>query len=177
MGEPQAPVPVKLIVGVLTSSVELLGQARGMVQEAYGAIDYESERYAFDLTDYYEPEMGANLGRWFWSFETLIDPGRIAAIKLECNAIEKRLAVDGRRPVNLDPGYLDFHKLVLASVKERAQKIYLSQGIYADPTLYFLKGEFHHYDWSLPDFKHHRYDSVFHAIRNRYREGIKAQLM
>ena len=173
MGEPQAPVPVKLVVGVLTSSKELLEKARGILEKSYGQVDFESDRYDFTLTDYYEKEMGSNLGRWFWSFEELIDPGRLVDIKLRCNAIEMDLAVDRCRPINLDPGYLDFHKFVLASVKDRAQKIYLAQGIYADPTLFFLKGEFHHYDWTLPDFKDRHYNRVFHNIRNRYRDQMK----
>lgn len=176
MGMPQRPVSVKLIVGVLTAHDDALDLARSNLEVIYGPIDYTSIRYEFSLTNYYEAEMGSHLGRWFWSFKKVIDPGELPEIKLRCNQIESDLAIGSCRVINLDPGYLDFHKFILASVKERAQKIYLSEGIYADPTLYFLKGDFHHYDWTLPDFKDRRYNEVFHSIRKLYRDQMKPGL-
>jgi hypothetical protein len=63
--------------------------------------------------------------------------------------------------------------MVLASVKERAQKIYMDKGIYADPTLYYLKGQWHAYDWSLPDFRPDTYHDVFLEIRRLYRNNMR----
>jgi len=104
----------------------------------------------------------------------LIDPGRLPEIKWFTNALERDFAIDrGGRCINLDPGYLDFYKMVLASVKERAQKIYLSRGIYADPTLYYLKGRWHAHEWSLPDFKQGRYTAVFQTMRALYKEAMR----
>lgn len=76
--------------------------------------------------------------------------------------------------VNLDVGYLDFHKLVLASAKYNGQKIYLDQGIYADPTLYFEGGQFHAFENTFPDFKSNTYHEVFLKIRNTYKAQIKS---
>ena len=173
MGKPVLPVSVKLFFGVLSSCGDLTIKARSILENRYGPIDYESEVFDFDLTRYYEKEMGYPIRRCFWSFNGLIDPGQLAEIKRFSNFIEMFLAVDGKRKINLDPGYLDLHKVILASVKERAQKIYLSDGIYADPTLYYLKGKFHSYDWTLPDFRTEMYCPVFHHLRNLYLENLR----
>jgi hypothetical protein len=123
----------------------------------------------FEVTDYYQDEMGWGIQRIFLSFQRLIDPAGLADIKIDTNRIEDELAVDGRRKVNLDPGYMDVCKVVLASAKYNGQKIYLEKGIYADPTLHYQKGHFEPYPWSFPDFKDGRYESVFLRIRELYK--------
>ncbi|MCD4655220.1 DUF4416 family protein [bacterium] len=174
MGEPTSPQPVKLFTGVLCPHETILDDVRQQLEERFGEIDYVSDSFSFNLTDYYEPEMGPNIVRWFWSFRELIDPGILPAVKLFTNEVEKKFA-DGKsnRRVNLDPGYLDYYKMILASVKDRAQKIYLSQGIYADPTLYYLKGRWYPYDWSLPDFKPATYHPIFMKMRLLYRHNLR----
>ncbi len=174
MGKSVPPIPVKLLTGVLCTDEAICRMAQMILEAEFGPVDYISSRFQFDLTNYYEREMGNGLGRWFWSFQKLIDPGRLPEIKLFTNAVEMQLAEESNRRINLDPGYLDFHKLILASVKERAQKIYLSHGIYADPTLFFLKGRFYFYDWSLPDFKTDAYLGVFAEIREIYRQNLRS---
>jgi len=173
MAEPEKPIPVKLFTGVLCPDPKALQPVKSVLMERFGPIDFESDRFPFDLTRYYEGEMGPGIGRWFWSFDRLIDPATLPEIKLFTNTVELDFSKDGGRVVNLDPGYLDYHKVILASVKDRAQKIYLSQGIYADPTLFFLKGRFYSYEWSLPDFRTATYHPVFLKIRNRYKEKLR----
>jgi hypothetical protein len=169
--KPSAPDPVKLFVGVLYSDENLLARALQMMEERYGPIDFRSNPVPFEVTDYYREEMGDPIRRIFVSFQDLIDPGQLAGIKIEANAIEDALAVDGRRKVNLDPGYMDVCKVVLASAKYNGQKIYLADGIYADPTLHYEKGHFHPYPWSFPDFKTGRYETFFLRIRELYKAG------
>lgn len=174
MGQAVQPEPVKVFTGVLTPDSHMLPAVREAMENRLGPIDFISDAFAFDLTDYYESEMGQNIRRWFWSFENLFDPGRLPEIKIFTNNLELAFCRrESKRTVNLDPGYLDFYKLVLASVKDRAQKIYLSNGIYADPTLYYLKGKWHPFDWSLPDFKKDTYYQVFQIIRERYRQKMR----
>lgn len=80
----------------------------------------------------------------------------------------------GKRKINLGPGYMDFDKVVLASAKYNAQKIYLSQGIYADPTLWYEKGVFTACPFAFPDFKTDLYHKIFLHIRSLYKDrGIK----
>jgi len=168
--KPKEPDPVKLFVGILYSDTAILTKALEMLQERYGEIDYRSPSFEFDITDYYVPEMGKPIYRLFVSFERFINPKEIARIKVETNTVEDRLAVGGKRKVNLDPGYMDYDKVVLASAKYNGQKIYLDHGIWADLTLHYEKKTFHPYPWSFPDFKQGMYDEVFLEIRKRYRK-------
>lgn len=174
MATPVQPQPVKWFTGVLCSDAHVIDVVRDRLENRWGAVDYTSPEFPFDLTRYYEAEMGPGIRRWFWSFQRLIDPGRLPEIKWFTNDLEAEFSdAGGHRRINLDPGYLDFYKMVLASVKDRAQKIYLSRGIYADPTLYYLKGRWYAYDWSLPDFKSGMYNDIFHAIRSIYRRDMR----
>ncbi|MDZ7344929.1 MAG: DUF4416 family protein, partial [candidate division KSB1 bacterium] len=132
MANPQPPVPVKLIVAVLSSDENRLVEARAQLIEQFGPIDFISPSFPFAVTNYYVPEMGAPIVRIFYAFTHLVSPGDLARIKLVTNMIEDKLAINRQRRVNLDPGYLDFDKFVLASAKYNGQKVYLADGIWAD---------------------------------------------
>ena len=171
--KPQEPGDVKLFMGILYSDTVVLTKSLVVLQEHYGEIDYRSQSFEFAITDYYVHEMGEPIFRLFISFERLIHPKTISRIKIETNDIEVKLALDGNRKVNLDPGYMDYDKVVLASAKYNGQKIYLDDGIWADLTLYFEKGRFHPYPWSFPDFKKGIYEDVFLEIRRRLKKQRK----
>lgn len=171
--KPQDPGRVKLFAGVLYSDPALLAEALALLHVDYGEIDFRSPSVTFDLTDYYTPEMGKTIYRIFVSFEPLIYPNQIARIKLETNVLEDRLAADGKRKVNIDCGYMDYDKVVLASAKYNGQKIYLDHGIWADLTLHYEKGKFNSYPWSFPDFKTRMYDDVFLKMRELYKAQRK----
>jgi hypothetical protein len=136
-------------------------------------MDLVSELFEFDVTDYYEPEMGKDLKRAFFSFADLIMPERIAEIKMATNKMENHFLNDGKRMVNLDPGYMDYYKIVLASGKFQGQKIHVSGGVYADLTLYYDK-TWKPYPWGFPDFRSGRYNSVLTKIRELYRDGRRS---
>jgi len=59
---------------------------------------------------------------------------------------------NGKRTINLDPGYLAQDKLVLATTKDFYQRLYLGQGIYGEVTLHFQKGRFRYFSWTYPDY-------------------------
>jgi hypothetical protein len=170
------PAPVKLFVVTLHRDASLLGEAIESLSETWGKADFESEDFPFEETDYYEKEMGSSLNRRFYSFENLILPDQIVEAKLHSNRIEERLAKNGLRQVNLDPGYVDTYKVVLASAKFGGQKIYMRDGIYADMTLTMYKGKWEAFLWGFPDFKSRKYDDVLNRIRDIYKlqmRGLK----
>lgn len=171
--KPNLPTPVKLFFGVLYSEEHLLQQAREKLIEIYGEMDVISSSFLFDLTTYYEEEMGAPIYRVFYSFRTLMDPGQLAHLKIQSILLEESLALNQRRKVNLDPGYLDYHKVVLASAKYEGHKIYLSDGIYADTTLRYSKGHFDPSPYCFPDFQKGQYEKTFLKMRERYKEELK----
>jgi hypothetical protein len=166
---PSTPERVKLFVGALLARDAEVEDARARCVSIFGPVDHESRPVPFTFTDYYDREMGPGLSRVFWSFARLIDPSAIVDAKHATNRIEEALARDGRRTVNLDPGYLDTYKVVLATAKGAGQKIYLRDGIWADLTVTFVKGRVNYYDWGFPDFKSGAYDRTLLRIREAYK--------
>ena len=165
----EGPPPVKLFMGVLYSIEERFDAAFQILENKYGRIDIRSGSFPFDISDYYASEMGRPIFRLFITFDTLIHPKYLASIKIETNTIEDQLALNNQRKVNLDPGYMDYDKVVLASAKYNGQKVYLDHGIWADLTLYYQENAFHAYPWSFPDFRSGIYNTFFLKIRARYK--------
>lgn len=167
--KPTEPDSVKLFVGILYSDTDRLELAIQLLIEKFGNTDYKSPEFEFDITDYYKEDMGWPILRKFVSFSNLINPKDIARVKIETNTIEDQLTMNSKRKVNLDPGYMDYNKVILASAKYNSQKIYIDLGIYADPTLWYEKGNYLPYPYSFPDFKTDAYNKVFLHIRALYK--------
>jgi hypothetical protein len=174
MAATQPPLPVKFFIAVLYRDAAWRDQARAEFERRWGIVDHEGADHLFDLTTYYEPEMGTPLYRRIFALADLHEPPDVVEMKLACNAIEDLLRVGGNRTVNCDVGYLDHNKIVLASAKDAGQKIYLDKGIYADLAGRYKAGRYQPFEWSFLDFKDGRYDPELIAIRTRYREQIKA---
>ena len=177
MGAITTPLPVKAIIGVLTVEPNLLPTVYAELTHRLGPIDYTSELMPFSSTTYYQTEMGPNIQRQFISFERLIDGGTLAEIKLFTNDVEQVFALrksEGTaRRVNLDAGYICLAKLVLASTKDHAHRIYLRDGIYAEITLRFYRKTFQPWEWSYPDYRLPTYIAIFNHIRKIYRNQLK----
>ena len=173
MGDISLPDPVKLIVGMLSGRRELLAEAAERLGAEYGPIDLTSDIIDFDFTHYYDRQMGGPLLRQFVAFERLITPDEIAAVKLATNRLEAEFAAAARagpqRPVNLDPGYVTEGKLVLASVKDHAHRIYLRDGIYAEVTLRHAAGRWTASQHTFPDYASGAYDAFLTDARRRLR--------
>lgn len=171
MGTAESPQPVKLICGILASDLRCLQAAQEALQRLYGRADFISAVWPFTQTDYYRQQTGPSIVRNFLAFETLIEPGRLAPIKHQTNALEQRLAEELQapypRPVNLDPGYLEPAKLVLASTKNFSHRIYIGQNIYAEVTLMYHKGAWRSFDFTFPDFRLPTYHDFFNQVRQR----------
>lgn len=131
-----------------------------------GPVDARSLIYAFDFTRYYEGEMGPDLRKGFVASASLIHPGALAALKNATNGLERQWVKDGRRRVNLDPGYVALSKLVVASAKDFAHRIYIGQGIYADLQLQFRQGRFWPHPWTFPDYQSEEALAFFKSIRD-----------
>ncbi len=118
-------------VGVLLGKGYPIESVTKVLTHYFGPLVLPSESYQFVATSYYEPEMGSSLTRHFYAFESLQSPAMLAEIKHETIEIEKKhFTKNGNRVVNLDPGYIDEVKIVLASTKPGGHKIALSQDIY-----------------------------------------------
>jgi hypothetical protein len=174
MAKPRAVEPVKLLVALLWNEPAALRMSLVRLSEQWGPPDFTGEDHLFELTRYYEPEMGPELRRRLVSFAQLVPPESIREAKLACNGIEDELACERGRRVNLDIGYLDHNKIVLASAKYAGQKIHLGDGIYADLIARFRDGRYQPFDWTFPDFSDGRYDKDLNRIRGIYMGQLKA---
>ncbi len=170
--EPDIPKGL-LIMGILRSDEAFESEARRELEERFGAIVADSGPHPFEWTDYYEPEMGSGLLRSYLAFDRLIVEDEIVAIKHETAALEARFAQTGQRRVNLDPGYLDYHKVVLASWKTGKHKIYLTRGVWADPVLIYETGAFHTQDWTFPDMRTKLSEAFFLEARRHFKKMMR----
>jgi hypothetical protein len=177
MWELNEPKPVKLIVGILASDERCLMAAREAVLASLGPADLVSEAWTFDQTDYYTREIGPKVLRQFVSFSHLIHPGDLAAIKHQTNEIEQRLAtilaMPYPRPVNLDPGVIEPSKLILASTKNFAHRIYIGMQMYAEVTLVFDKGQWRTLPYTFPDYYRPEYHEFLSRVRSRLVEQLR----
>lgn len=166
--------PVKLIAGFLYSHDDVLMDALEKMEARFGPVEFESERFPFSHSRYYEKEMGPDLKRYFASFEEPITPDKLRQCKQATIKLEQRLLTeDGKRQVNIDPGLVGLGNLVLASTKEFAHRIYLGGGIYAEVSMIYQEGTFRILPWTYPDYQREE------AIRflNRVREGLKEHII
>lgn len=176
MAEIKGFQPVKLICGVIFSKEEHLQKAEDRLIKLYGSTDSRSRHFDFDLTDYYESQMGKNLKRTFFSFLDLIPPERLSEIKVHSNALEEEIRRELRadiRVVNLDPGYLTQAALIMATAKDFSHRVPLAQGIYAHLEFLFTKTGIRRLDWTYPDFLKEDYQAYFLAVRHTYLGQLK----
>jgi hypothetical protein len=109
------------------------------------------------------------------TIERAVDPGRLVDFKLQANDWEEQYSSLARhscvRPLNLDPGYVTPAKLVLASTKDYAHRIYLGRGIYAEITLFYRQRAWQAHEWTFPDYRR----ADYHDFLNRCREYLRRQ--
>ena len=183
MWDLQNPQPAKLIIGILAANETALAAAVKAISKSFGVIDLTSDVWPFTQTDYYKDEIGPNALRQFVSIENLIDPGKLAQIKHDTNYLEQQLAkklggvnpaLQLPRPVNLDPGFIEPSKLVLASTKNFSHRIYIGNKMFAEVTLIYEKGDWRHFVYTYPDYKEPHYQDFFTKVRTRLLEQLKS---
>ena len=176
MGKTREPQKVKIFIGLLIAELSLLPQVRRLLEEKLGTIDLSSQVLDFNYTDYYEAEMGTGLKRVLLGFSDLVTPDRVVDIKLYTNKLEQTLSEGERRLVNLDPGYLTAAKVVLATTKDYAHRLYLGSGIYGEVTLVFHSKQFQPLAWTYPDYQSEAYHEFFRQLRSKYVMQLAAMI-
>lgn len=180
MGILRTPLPVKLFIGMLARDSRLFEECIQTLSAAYGSYDVESPQLPWDHTDYYRAEMGTELLRKFYFFERLFDPGELSRVKLYTQDLESKYAHLGpngpTRRLNLDPGYVTEAKVVLATSKDFAHRIYIGERVFAEVTLRYDKQvcAFVPLEHTYPDFRSLEVRSLFLEARRRLREGLSA---
>ena len=172
MGKSIRPLPVKLVIGLIFSNKAILNKTMPILKKRFGPVDFQSQTLDFSHTNYYEKEFGKGLKRSFISFGRLIAPDSLARIKNITNSIERKLSKNACRLINIDPGYLDLPKLILASTKDYNHRIYIGKGIFAEITLFYEGDTFKPWQWTYPDYRTDDYIKIFNQIRKIYTQQI-----
>jgi hypothetical protein len=152
VGSTKNPQRVKLFCGFIYSDETAKKKSFERLEEKFGKIDLISSVMPFDFSTYYESEMGVGLQRFWGSFEKLISEENLAEIKVFTNSIENDIADNGKRKINIDPGYITPANVILATTKNYSHRIYISKGIYAEVTVIYRKTGFVKLPWSYPDY-------------------------
>lgn len=153
MGIPGKPDPVKPLIGIMYDERFETAPVLHTLQTRFGDTEYVYGPVDFTWTDYYAPEMGGRLKKLYICYSKLIERTELPDIKLWTNVLEQESAADGKRKINIDPGYVARDKLVLATTKDFFHRLYLGKGIYGEVTLHFRQGSFRHFSWTYPDYK------------------------
>lgn len=174
MGSYKYPPLVKLVVGMLGADREILETARGILRERFGPEEEIMHPIPFTWTQYYADEVGNAPFRTFVSYEPLLARETLVDIKRYTNEVENLLASGGPRRVNLDPGYLTLGQFFLATTKDQRHRVYIRDGIFVEPTLYFQEGRFLPFEWTYRDYRSEEYRFYFEAARAKLAFQLRA---
>ncbi|MDR1875557.1 MAG: DUF4416 family protein [Synergistaceae bacterium] len=163
---------VKLIAGILHPDDKWFDWALEELRALWGAPEIQGLPVPFTTTDYYR-DIAPRLFRRFVCFRGLFRAGELADRKRESGLVEARSRTP--RAVNIDPGYVDGARLVLASTKDHAHRIYLRDGIYAEVTLRYRFGKWVSFDYTFPDFAGGAYDEFLSDVRRAWRRESAAE--
>ena len=169
MGLPFLPPPVRLVVGILAMDEGSMKAATDHLVAQFGAIDFILEPIPFRWTNYYQDELGAAPLRSIIAFESPIARETVPDIKLWTNHAEIVLSgTSEKRKVNLDPGYLTMGQFFLATTKDQRQRVYVRDGIFVEPTLYYENGTWMAFPWTYRDWQSEEYRVFFDEARRRF---------
>ncbi|MBL3538613.1 DUF4416 family protein [Aminivibrio sp.] len=157
--------PVKLVVGVLYPDENLWRWTAGKLSGLWGAPEDMSPEFPFTVTDYYS-DISPVLFRRFLSFSGLRDGGELPEWKRTACRLENESGA--QRTVNIDPGYVNGARLVLASTKDNAHRVYIGGGIHGEVTLRFRFKKWEPFDYTFPDFAEGLYDGFLSVVRKKW---------
>lgn len=172
MGAISTPENVKLFFSVIYSDEDIFLESKKVLKSIFGDIEDKCLEMKFDFTDYYDAEMGGNLYRNMIFGRELKTPEGLYKAKIRTNLIEDSLMVNGKRRVNIDPGYMDSGKIVLFTTKDYTHRVYAGEGIYGESTLFFKNGTYNAWPWTYPDYASAEMIKFFNEAREKYRGQI-----
>lgn len=168
--------PVALFFAVMAREDADFARTEEALVHRWGPAALRSEIYDFDaFTDYYRKEFGPNQRKRLIAMEPLIPAENLPGIKIAANALEEELSGEpGARRVNIDPGYLNLSKVVLASTKDHWHRLYVAQGIFEEVTLTYRRGTatYQPLEWTYPDYRQPTLETYFCALREWYRAKL-----
>ncbi len=165
----------KFFCGLIYRHERDADSAIALLQEIVSEVDRRSADIPFAATEYYKGEMGEPLFRRFVSFREWRDPASLPQVKMAAMRLEERLAVNGCRTVNLDPGYLSEANVIIATAKNHYHRVPLRDGIYAHIEYVLKDGIIQFLPWTYPDFKTGPYLDFFARLQEMHRMERKGK--
>lgn len=174
MSHPKKPQPVLYFLAVMEREKDFFEGIKDYFTSSLGMVVIKSHTFDFStFTSYYEQEMGKPLWKTFYFFEHLKEPDFLVELKHECYSLERQYTdSEGKRRINLDPGYLNLAKVVLATFKDYAHRIYLGSSVFAEVTLIYREGSYQDLPWTYPDYKEPAHKAYFNKARAYYKERL-----
>ena len=173
MGQAKPFTKVQLFAGLIFQNTVDVNSIFSELESQFNSnIDTVSDIFNFDHSTYYQAEMGHDLKRIFISFKSLIEPDLAYRYKGISNKIEMDYTNDNCRYINIDPGILSLHNILLFSTKNFSHRIACGQGIYTELTLLFSKEGYTSLAWTYPDYKHVNIQNYFLKLRKRYHKKL-----
>ncbi len=164
-----ASTAVQPIVGVLAASPALLPEAAAAIAVAVAPVALASAPQPWTVSTYYAAEMGNDLWRQYLACDAVMAPEDLGELKRLTGTLEMRWRGARGRAVNLDPGYLDLVRVVLASTKDAAHRVAIGRGLWAEATLHFVNGSFAPWPYTYPDYASAEACAFFNDVRQRFR--------
>lgn len=107
------------------------------------------------LANYYSKEMGESscLKRIFFVTTQTFPREFLLTSKLQSLVWERVHAVESKRMINIDTGFISAENFILATTKNYSHRIYLGQNIFSDLTYHCADGSYQNLPWTYPDFR------------------------
>jgi len=173
MSIPTNPDKALLFLSLIYHPEQDLSDAVSKLVDAFGPLAYKTEELDFDMTDYYNAEMGKGLKRVFLGFEKLVERDDLPEIKTISLLIERSFMQDGKRRINFDPGLLTQENIVLSTCKNYSHRIYLGKGVFAEVTLMYSDGDYRPLEWTYPDYASKDVRKILNEMREKYKEALR----
>jgi len=173
MGQLKEHPPVKFFAGITCTDPQHPLSINKLVEEFFPKIEAHSELFDFSqFTDYYESEFGKPLYKYFLVFSGLWPAEELIRLKHLSNKLESMDQAGAKRWFNMDPGYVTLAKMVLATTKDFAHRIYLGRNIYGDVHYQFSRTSIRLQPWTYPDYQQEKIQNYFLQIRENYRREL-----
>jgi hypothetical protein len=174
MSTPSPPLPAQLVMSLFSSRWDqfwpgLLSRLESMA----GPVEEVCPALPFAETGYYYREFGYPLQRRLLCFSRLVPQEGLRGIKRQTHELEQEHLQNGQRLFNLDPGLLTQERLVLATGKNFAHRIYLGDGFFADLTLLYQGGGWKTLPWTFPDYAGAALQEQLTRARRRYQAKLR----
>jgi hypothetical protein len=168
----------KMIIGVIYHEKRIYDEVLSILTDKFGPIDDMTEEFSFseEFSTYYDGELGGEGMRVILSFKDTVDASLQSEIKTYTNNLEAKYSENGLRKINLDPGFMNHGRLMLATTKPTGFRIPLKDGIYTELTLFYARGGWQIFPWTYRDYRSERVQKFLTRVRKSYLQERKKTL-